>query len=156
MRLLAILAALALALPALAERPADVLAKLRGAPSTNAGALGSAFPQQYVDAYRDAYPPPVIVFAPRPSHLPTCGPHDSWSLRVDAGPVTLTGTHASGGGVSRVACPAPGWPTTIITTTTTTTITSSGGSLDGAPPPPAAPEPRIRRVTTLAPALPRP
>ena len=115
--------------PALAERPADTLARLRGTPSTNSGALGSAFPQQYVEAYR--YTPwRPILFAPQPQFIgygPGCAPSSTISVGVQAGPVFVGGVFVSGGGVSHVACPAPGYPTTTVTTTTVTTTTVTGG-----------------------------
>ena len=139
MRALCLLAAL-LALPATlrAERPADVLARLRGAPSTNAGALGSAFPQQHVEAYR-CVPRLVIVY-------PGLRPLSTLSVNVGAGPVTVGGSITTlGPGLATVACPAPGWPTTttLTTVTTTTVVTTS----DGCSPAPSA---GARRV--LAPA----
>jgi len=117
--------------PALAERPADTLARLRGTPSTNSGALGSAFPQQYVEAYR--YTPwRPILFAPQPQPIGHgygygYAPSSVISVGVHAGPVFVGGVFANGGGVSHVTCPAPGYPTTTVTTTTVTTTTVTGG-----------------------------
>lgn len=146
------LSALLVALPALAERPADTLARMRGTPSTNAGALGSAFPQQYVDAYRYATPPPVYILAPPPRIVHGCGPGSTLRIGVDAGPVSIGGVYSSGGGVSSVHCPAPGHPTTIVTTTTTTTtVVTSGDTSRVLAAPAPAPEPRTRRVIAQAP-----
>lgn len=52
------------ALPCLAERPADQLARMRGTSSQHTGALGSAFPQQHVEAYE--FTPCRPAFFPRP------------------------------------------------------------------------------------------
>jgi hypothetical protein len=93
---------------AMAERPADILARLRGTTSTNSGALGSDAPQQYQDMYRWVPPPPVFVFQPgRPV-------------------VILRPAPSPGCGVVGIACPMPGGITTTTTTTTTTTLPVAG------------------------------
>lgn len=147
-RLLTAAACLALlASPALAERPADVLARLRGTPSTSAGPLGSDFPQQYVNAYRWAAPP-VVVQGPgygcaRPPGIVRVG--------IDAGPVRIGGVFTTGS-VGVVTCPAAGFGTTTTTvTTTTTTVTTSGpGVVILAQPSAPAPAP-TRRVLAARP-----
>ena len=137
-------ASLALAAsPALAERPADILARLRGTPSTNAGALGSDFPQQYVNAYRCASPP-VVVF-PSPCWRPCAAPLPGTIVRVgiDAGPISIGGVYTTGA-TGIVTCPAAGLgttttTTTTIVTTTTTTVTSGGAGVVLAQPQPQPP-----------------
>ncbi len=139
------------AVSASAERPADMLARMRGVPSTNSGPLGSAFPAQYVEAYAFTPRRPVLVVLP------------------PAGGCRPPGLVTSLGGFTRASlgCPAPGLGlpgttvTTVTTTTTVTTVTSgdAGGIVLAAPPIVDPPEPAIPSVKFVPPrelAPPRP
>ena len=129
---------LMLALPARAERPADMLARMRGVPSTNSGPLGSAFPAQYVEAYAFTPRRPCLVLAPTRS----CA----------TPPITLAGTQWG----SSITCPArgPEPAVTVTTTTVTTTTVTLGGPgviiLAGPTPPPTRDEP-IRTLKNVPP-----
>lgn len=138
-----------LASPALAERPADILARLRGTPSTSAGPLGSDFPKQYVDAYRWARPP--VVAYPVAGYASCARPTGIVRVGVHAGPVSVGGVFTTGA-VGVVTCPAAGFgtTTTVVTTTTTTVTTSGPGVVILAQPAPPAPAP-ARRVLAAGP-----